>query len=174
MTFPIIVLEQKHLNFCQMLGTARQNNALKLGCAQVNNVPFNADGLHMHIAGAQGECACYLYLRPVRWNKFPGTFAHSADFEDWIDVKSRAQSHHRLIVQRTSIPQWAYVLACLADLPRVKLIGWCWGLEAMHMRNWSDPVNGRPAYFVSADDPVIKPMYALRDLLRQRQQEVQP
>jgi hypothetical protein len=171
----IIMLEQKHLDYCEKVALARRQNAVLQGFRPHNGAPVAYElALRLDRIGLPGECAGKLYLNPVKWNAFrPGPPRRDlADLEDWIDVKTRTANWHDLIVQFDDDPSWAYPLALAHDLPRVHLIGWCWGREAKQDRFKADPAGGRAAYFIPQDDPVLRDMTELYSEVRRRQAEV--
>jgi hypothetical protein len=174
---PVVITLQHtpHLEYCEKIAIARRENAVAYGYLPHNGAPVNyQEALRLDRIGLPGECACKLYLNPVKWNAFRSGPPRSdiADLEDWIDVKARTRNWHDLIVQFDDDPSWAYPLALVHDLPRVHLIGWCWGAEAMHHRFKADPAGGRPAYFIPQTDPVLHDMSELYREVRRRQEHI--
>ena len=169
-----ITLAPEQIEFSDKWAHARQNNAVAADLAPHNNAPVEPDAATaLHVLGLRGECAGYIYLKPVKWHLFkPGRLAMEEqlpDLEDWIDMKARTKSWHSLIVQRDDPPDWAYVLVCAHEHPRYCLIGWCYGHEAQQQQHWDDPAGGRPAYFIKQDNPILRPVADLLREVRKRQ-----
>lgn len=167
----IVELAERHIAFCLDSARKRQGNAVRESLKPHNNAPNDpATALRLHFRGLKGECAAYLYLRPITWL----VFREGRDFVEpdlqrgslCIDVKCREKNHHRLMVQKDDDASWAYVLACAHAQPVYGLVGWCYGHEAKQGRFWEDPKGGRPAYFIGAHNPVMKPMAELLRLVR--------
>ena len=167
-----ITLNPEHIAFSDEKGEARFDNAEVFDFAPHNNAPTDpVTSLWFNVMGVRGECAGYLYLKPVKWNAYkPGRAAlRLADLEDWIDAKTRHKAWHDLIVQKNDRPDWAYLHVLAHDHPRYCLVGWCYGREAKHDRFLKDPAGGREAYFVPQDSPILRPVADLLTEVRRRQ-----
>jgi len=114
--------------------------------------------LRYHLLGAAGEMAVASYL-DIEHELFKDEEARrDSDDLPGIDVKTRSNHRHDLIVQRGSNPQKKFVLVTIEN-QQTLLRGWCYGYEAMQERFWADPARGRPAYFVAQDN--LRPMETL-------------
>lgn len=168
-----ITLNKIQIRFCLDIAMQRYDNAIKEGRKPANNAPTDpATALKLGELGLMGEGASVVYIKreygPVKWNYFKtGSLADVADIEDWIDAKATRYTRHSLMLQRNDPPQWAYILACCEQFPRIALMGWCWGHEARSFPI-SDPVGGRPAHFVPPRAPCLKPMKLLIAELQRR------
>lgn len=141
----IITLEQVHLDFADELGRTRQARVERHKMRGSNGAPdWGPKALERHIFGARGECAAFLWLRPIKWRDRAGL----PDFDDFIDVKTVHRTGWRVIVGRDSPDEWAYLLISAEHHPRYIIEGWIWGREAKQDRFWDDPVGGRAAFFV--------------------------
>src|SRR5262249_6362976 len=162
-----ITLLPPRLEWVHEVGEARNQNAIDEHRRPKNNAPTNpALARVLNHIGLPGECVGMIYLSPCTWNYFKrgdltGLPDLSIDGID-IDVKTRQHAHHRLIVQLDDPLEWAYVLACRAQFPRMCLVGWCWGRDAQRPQYRGDPVGGRPAFGIAASDPIWQPMILLR------------
>lgn len=169
-----ITLSTEDIAEADAAGTMRFMISKEMRLEPGNNGPRDdATSLEIDIQGARGEVAWRNYLAPVQWKRFLTadelrSGKSFADLEDWIDVKTRQQSHHSLIVQHKNPVDWAYPLACAALHPHYQLIGWCWGHEAKQAKYWWDPKGDRPAYFVPGYDPILRPPATLLAEVRRR------
>ena len=177
-----ITLLSQRLEFCEWLAQWRQANAMRIGARGANDAPEDpATALAFHRAGALGEAAGMLYCTRIANMAVPWNLYDLArpDLAGFIDIKANMRSDDvaDLIVQRDKNPALAYVLARVAWSPKIALIGWCWGYEALardvegrliYLRNPS----GRPACFVPPHAPCMKPMAALAIELLKRRAEI--
>ena len=111
---------------------------------------------------AEAAARCYFGLS-VPWS-ICSAQAGLADFAGFIDAKWIGREHHRLCITPQCVTERAFLLVCGAQHPRYRILGWCWGHEAKVDRYWGDPGTGRPAWWISQDDVILKPPDALRDL----------
>jgi len=159
-----IILLPRRLEFCRTVAREIYDNAIRLGRRPKNGAPTDvARALAITEQGYYGEAAGMIYLSPIKWWIERLLDVRGVpDLGAIIDVKTRRAAWQDLPVQRDDEPHWIYVLAHVAELPRVCLVGWCYGHEAKQDRFWGDPAGGRPAYWVPKDDPILRPMTALR------------
>jgi hypothetical protein len=163
-----IVVEQEW--FCHRTAWQRRQIAVRKDRVPGNGAPTEFDKAWAYdFLGTHGECAGYLYYKPCTWHHLRDSIYKLPDLDDFIDVKTREQKWHSLVVQKNDPKDWAYVLACGHEHPRYWLIGWCWGEEAQQEKYWADPAGGRPAYFVKPNDPILRPIPSLTPELRRRQ-----
>lgn len=78
-----------------------------------------------------------------------------------VEVRTRSQEWHDLIVHPADADERPFVLVVLVDPWRVwRVVGWLPGAEAKRERWWRDPAGGRPAYFVPQRH--LRPIETLR------------
>jgi hypothetical protein len=141
MTYPEIRLGAEHIAFCERIGRGRYASAVK------RDLKHGAPkGEMAHIEGVLAECAAYLIYRPIVWSAYE-TRLDQPDLDDFIDVKWRGKTHHKLIVGEKGRHEWAYLLVCGSAHPLYRLIGWEWGEAAMQPK-WLDLANHTPAYYL--------------------------
>jgi len=160
-----ITLIDKRIAWLSELARQRQDNAVRLGLGGRNEAPNDyARALSLHENGVLGEGATMIYLSPVTWNLMDMV---RADFNDFIDSKTRPKMWMDLPIQRGSDPNWAYVLACREFAPRIALIGWCWGRDGMIQSNWGaiNTAIDRPAFWIKQSSEAMRPMRELREYL---------
>lgn len=165
----MITLEQKHIDYADALAKRRYDAARKRGRVPTNDGPIGELGLYNDINGARGECAGYLYFKPVRWNTFADEVNGLPDLDKFIDIRTITDPTHRLIVQKRNRPDWAYVLMDGSQHPFYEPLMWAWGRDCQQEQFWCDPRGGRPAYFVDQAAPFFHRMGELMVILRQRQ-----
>ena len=103
--------------------------------------------IDVHLIGAAGEMAVASYLG-LKHELYKETEAkRGSDDLPGIDVKTRSKTFYDLIVQKNEDPEKKFVLVTI-EKRRTLIHGWCYGKEAMKPEYWSDPAQGRPAYFV--------------------------
>lgn len=137
-------------------GKRRQRVNEQRGLRGRNRGPRYGDkALEVHLLGAAGEMAVASYLG-LKHELYKEKEARRGSCDlPGIDVKTRSKHCRDLIVQKHEDPLKKFVLVTIED--RSTLIhGWCYGMEAMKEKFWSDPARGRPAYFVPQDQ--LKPL----------------
>jgi len=166
----LITLQTEHLDFSERLAKARTTESVQNNRGGRNGSPIGGRaGVKYDIIGARGECASYLWASPVRWNvRMP--VGKVADLDSFIDVKTRPNHWQDLVIQETDPDHWAYLLVCACRHPIYQIRGWCWGHEGKQPRFYFDPPGGWAAFFIKADDTIIKHPALLLDELRWRQQ----
>jgi hypothetical protein len=118
--------------------------------------------------GYRAEAAVRLWAgRDVQWTLISDATGHP-DFAGFIDVKARQKTHHKLPINNECKPERAYLLVCGARHPEYRIVGWCWGHEAMVDDYWSDPGTGRPAWWVGEEDAILKSPDELLAEIRKR------
>jgi hypothetical protein len=163
-------LEPQHIKYVDDIAEDHARRRVDAGSIPTNGqAPDYDTRLFAGRNGYRAEAAVRLWLgTTVRWtinNKFPG----GPDFSDFIDVKNRMRQHHRLTITPECPSGYAYLLVCGEQHPRYRIVGWCWGHEAKQDCYWSDPGTGRPAWWVTENDPIMKPPDELLVELRRRQ-----
>ena len=174
------------------LGGRRRANARARG--RVENIPglTEAEYLRIEVISLAGEYAVWTEENPCHWNRYedgdlrglPDIEAPLKTREHKLDVKTNKCEYPinflmiPLAVDIGVCKSWFYVACFIAWIdgkwPRVCMMGWCRGEEAMQRRfkkqqgEFPVPIGGRPAYCVPVTDPVIKPMCDLRVLIHGR------
>jgi hypothetical protein len=165
-------LIEKRLSMCEEIAERRQANAERRNLAGRNDAPNEREAaLQLHRDGVPGEAAWMLALSPCYWAAYEWELG-KPDIEDTLrksfkaDVKTMKRFDHCLIIQADDDPDWVYPLACSEQHPRYALIGWCYGRDVIKANSphWKT-FTGRPAFFVPANDPILRPPAELRKLL---------
>ena len=154
-----VTLTEEQITYCVKIARRRQESAERHARPGGNGGPVcGSAALDIHKMGVFGECAAYLWLKPIQWHRFQESgLSTLPDLADFIDVKTRKFSWHQLIVQKADPDEWAYLLVNSERHPDYEIVGWLWGHEAKARGTLRDPVGGREAFFV--------PERALRDPL---------
>ncbi len=160
-----VTLNGEHIDYCSVLARRRQESAERNNRRGGNSGPTTGKvALDYHILGVRGECAAYLWLKPIKWHTFyESDVSGRADLGDFIDVKTIKHSGMRLIIQPNSPDEWAYLLVNAGHHPEYAIEGWLWGREAKVERFFRDPVGGRGAFFVPAHE--LHPPATLKDVI---------
>jgi hypothetical protein len=114
-----------------------------------NRAPASGEEAYWYnLLGCAGEMAVakYLDLKPHLFQD-KGPLRGSCDLPGGIDVKTRSQHWHDLIVQLDDEPDKIFWLVTIEN-KEVRIRGWIGGHEAMREEFIKDPVGGRAAYFV--------------------------
>lgn len=150
----IVTLDDEHIAYCDELALKRQESADRHDRRGGNGgATMGPEALDMNIKGARGECAAYLWFRPIKWHTYrEGSLDDLPDLGDFIDVKTVVHRTPLLIIQPNAPDDWAYILVNGLNHPHYRLEGWMWGYEAKVEKYKWDPLGGRPAYFVPARD----------------------
>jgi hypothetical protein len=116
---------------------------------------YGAKALKMHLYGSFGEMAVasylnlkeYLYLEKI-------AVRGSCDLPYDIDVKTRSEHWHDLIIQLDDDPKKIFVLVTINK--NCFIHGWIKGEDIMNKKYIKDPAKGRKAYFIPSEE--LKPM----------------
>jgi len=156
---PRIYLNDVNVRYGVHIALLRQQNAADQNrAASGPNCPgVTEEGERIAIRGVLGELAMYFFLRlffqPINWFAYSPTRIHGrAELEHFIDVKTRGEPWHNLVVDPDDDPAWAYV-SVLAEHPYYHITGWEWGVDCQQPQHWR---NG--AYY-------LKPKRSIDDLL---------
>jgi len=106
------------------------------------------DGWGIHIEGACGEAAVAKAMN-VFYNGNMGdlTACDVNNSERNIEVRTRAQDWHDLIIHPSDKDDSAYILIT-GKAPSFTIQGWILGMNGKQQEFWKDPAGGRPAFFV--------------------------
>ena len=113
----------------------------------------------MDMSGAVGE-ACVAKFLNVFWM---GGDLGSRDVglaAGGCEVRTKGDRNHRLILHPADHDDVPYVSVCVKDGAAL-ICGWLFGKEGKQEKYWSEPVPGRPAYFVPNSD--LRPAATLKD-----------
>ena len=152
-----ITLEDEHIKFADDLAREHSQARERDGSVPLNGQP-NDQSLILaeRMSGYRAEAAVRLWIGTgVLWTIKSKVFG-LPDFGGFIDVKTRKREHHRLTITPKCPSERAYLLVCATHHPRYRIVKWCWGHEAKQDRLWDDPGTGRPAWWVTEDDPIMK------------------
>lgn len=118
--------------------------------------------------GYRAEAAARLFFgRDIEWT-IKAKVTRLPDFAGFIDAKGRTKTHHKLCITPDCSKDRAFLLVCGAKHPHYRIVGWCWGHEAMQEEYWGDPGTGRPAWWIPEGDRIMKPPVELLDEIRKR------
>lgn len=150
-----LIQTEQEASYAAAIGEIRHVDALKLGKKDCHG--FKPDPLQTHIFGARGESECAKILKrpwPARINEFR---AGKPDIDPNIEVCTRSESWHELIVRPSAHDDRLYVLIIAAFAPLYIAAGYMSGKEAKQHDEWKKNHGGKGrAYFV--------PQWALRDI----------
>jgi hypothetical protein len=109
--------------------------------------PEDEDGDQLHLQGCRGELACCKALN-LHWSGAEGIQFGAIDVGGTIEVRTRSEAWHDLILRPKDREDLPYVLAIAHGLRRIDLVGWILGSDGKQPAHWDKP-NGRPpAFFV--------------------------
>lgn len=114
----------------------------------------NANGLQdgndwqYHIEGALAEKAVAKHL-DVYWSGSIGNLSFS-DVSDKYEVRSGAKHTYSLIIHPKDKDDKPFILVTGLN-GTYQIHGWMYGAEGKLQEYWSDPVGGRPAFFVPSE-----------------------
>jgi hypothetical protein len=127
------------------VGVQRRVQNIKTTRAERPTYGLGQDGAwSCDVEGAAGEMAVAKW-RGVYWNGALGNLG--ADDVGELQVRTTTHPRGRLILHDRDNPEKVYVLV-RGHAPSFELVGWIRGRDGMRREYWSDPANGRPAYFV--------------------------
>jgi hypothetical protein len=132
-----------------------------------NGDPYNfskdESGLAINIRGCRGERAAKLLFDPLEWNAFEASqaFRGSADFGDFIDIKTTRLDRHSLMVPvRHYKSERAYVLISAEQDPVFWFAGWAWGADFKEQTNF-----GGPAWTIPVESSLLRPIHTLLEAI---------
>lgn len=178
-----ITLDQKMIDYVDRLNLEITNRKARKGSTPSHRGKTDYTSRFINGRnGYRGEAATRLYLGGAYGWTIESMEQKLPDFAGFIDVKARRKTHHKLIVGKTEekdahlcLHNRAYLLVCGAHHPRWRIVGWCWGWEAMVDKNWQQggvDDNGEPryGYFVRENDPCMKPPEWLKRIVTEPRQ----
>jgi hypothetical protein len=149
MNFPssAIQLQQNHIEYSDTLGIRRNTLARAEGRKAKFHLGTPEEAEWMDVMGARCECAAYLWLRPIVWNRWIQEIERIPDLDCFIDVKGRERPGDDIFVHSDDPEDWAIVLISARRHPLYSLIGWRWASEvqkpkylAPQLRKEGEPV----------------------------------
>jgi hypothetical protein len=139
-----IRLEPQHIEFADRLGTKRQDFNLAKGKKAKFYRGTPEESLWFDIMGARAECAFYLWMRPIFWNRYwDGEHKLLPDFDCFIDVKGRDRPGDDIFVHKKDAADWAFVLVSVRKHPIYSIIGWRWASDVQRPE-YLDPKHRQP------------------------------
>ena len=143
-----VVLSESEMHMATAVGCRRQIQALQAGLTP--NAGYKGSGWEIHIEGAAGELA-FARFRNLYWPATVGTFKRGGDIGDNIQVRTRTNWNHDLIVRDTDRNDDVFILV-VGTIPRFHIVGWLRGGDAKHPR-YRKTYGDRPAaYFIPQHD----------------------
>jgi len=139
-----VILTPAEMMAGALTGIMRQVRALKNGFRDKHGADAKSPW-QWHIEGALGECVVAQYLG-VYWDHSLGSFK-GADLGNRIQVRTRSQGWHDLIVRPDDTPEHAYILVT-GQAPNYQVRGWIYGNEAQRPEWWKTLGDRPPAWFV--------------------------
>ncbi len=140
-----IELTETQYKEAMIVARARQDMNVARGIKDKHGA---SEGIALHEPGALGERALAAFLQ-IPWTGNLGDFG-AADVGE-LQVRTRSQRHHRLILHPDDKPNDIFVLATIVGPRTVELTGWMYARMGKQDVYWKDPGTGRPAYFVPPD-----------------------
>lgn len=161
-----MTLGEEHLVYCDRIARQRHENAKLHSIKGNNGGPDASSGgpaLAIDILGVRGECAAYLWLKPIKWHRYHEglDFAGLPDLGNLVDVKTVGQPGRCLLLQPNAEIEWIYLVSG-ANHPEYEMQGWLWGDEAKRERYWRT-IKGRSGYFVPVS--ALRPAPTLKEFL---------
>lgn len=138
-----ITLTTSELEIAAAIGCRRQVQNLSARRTDRNGAE-PGKGWQYHIEGAAGEMAVAKWAGRY-WNGNIGNLA--ADDVGRLQVRTASGHGYSLLIYPTDADDKAFILVT-GLAPAFVLRGWIWGREGKRQEWWSDPVGGRPAFFV--------------------------
>jgi len=115
-----------------------------------------------HLIGAAGEMAVASYLGlKEHLYKEENPRRDSYDLPFCIDVKTRSQHWHELIVQRDDINDKIYWLVTIQN-KEIRIQGWLPHSDCAKKEFYQDPAIGRPAFFVPKEELITPQSFSLK------------
>lgn len=151
---PRVRLSQDELLEGVRVGVLRHVMNLGINKPPTYNLPIGYDW-QMHIEGALGERAVSKYLG-IPWDGALGNY--NANDVGRYEVRTTTSRNNRLILHDRDKDDRPYVLVVGAN-GEYDIKGWIYGAEGKDAQYWSDPLGGRPAYFVPTEH--LKPIQTL-------------
>jgi hypothetical protein len=166
----MIVLDQPQIDFSVALGIRRYDFAREVGKKERNGMMLTpAQSRRMSIVGCLAECAAYLWLKPILWNRWTDEREKLPDLDCFIDVKGREQPGDDIYVHEPDPPDWAFLLVSARQHPLYRVIGWQWAHDAQKPK-WRDDKQRQPGepvlYRIT---PPHRPAVELINVLWQRE-----
>jgi hypothetical protein len=140
-----VVLTSDELNEARKVGLLRQSEALKAGLKDKHGMS-PADGERLHIQGAAGELVVSKFFG-LPWAGSINTFKSVADLDEAIEIRTRTQHWHDLIVRADDDPDRVYILVTGAG-PEFQVHGWIRGKDAQRPEWWKNHGGREWAWFV--------------------------
>ena len=126
----------------------RQHHSLHRSSADsLYEKPWMAQ-LEIHMLGACGELAAAKAIG-LPWPSSVNTYKGESDLPGGIEVRHRTKSHYDLIVRDDDPDDRRYVLTLgeVADVPKIKVVGWFFGSYSGRHRYLHLPVGSYPTRF---------------------------
>lgn len=142
MTNHTITLTWAEVLIAAQIGIMRQVENLKVGRIDANNLAADQTW-QVHVEGALGEAAVAKLLGV--YNSGKGVF-RGADVGQY-QVRTARREGHRLILHPGDLDADIFILA-VGQPPAYRIAGWITGGEGKQSHFWTEPVKGRPAFFV--------------------------
>lgn len=140
-----VKLDYPEIMQAAQIGMMRQIECIKWKSVHKNNLP-RGDSWQMHIEGALAEVALAKHL-----NVFHSKGQRAALDVGLYEVRSTPSHTNRLIVQKDD-PDDHFCWLVTGSDGSYRIHGGMRYGEAKHQKYWTDPVGGRPAYFVPQCD----------------------
>jgi hypothetical protein len=164
-----IRLEPQHIDFSDALGIKRNDYAIANNKARHGVTGTPAQTEWMNIVGARAECAGYLWLRPVLWNRWTDESIKMPDLDCFIDVKGRDRPGDDIFVHEDDPPDWAFLLISARKHPLYTVIGWRWASEVQKPRNLAPHLRKEGEAVLYKIEPPHRPPVELINVLWQRE-----
>lgn len=137
-----VTLEWFEVLMAAHAGCLRNVQSLQKGRQNANGLSADLNW-QVNIEGAIGELALAKYLNIF----YSGKGIFRGDDVPGLQVRTAAGDSHRLILHPGDLDADIFVLV-VGQPPTYRVAGWCLGAEGKRPEFWSEPVKGRPAFFV--------------------------
>lgn len=149
-----VTLTPAEVLLAYQVAAMRQTQNMVRSTRAKHGAPEGPEGEILDVIACRGEMAVAKALN-LYWAGTVGRYG-APDVGEIVDVRTRRQRWHDLILHREDPDERPFVLAFAESPQSVELLGWILGSDGKQERHWKDPAGGRPAYFVPQSE--LRPM----------------
>jgi len=160
----VVTFSEKELDLIEKYGRLRNQANETVGT--FDNKTKGFDGESIHMLGVAGELAVHL-VTGIEWT---GMYIPPEHLEEWlseprpdlgedIEVRTRSEPWHELLVHKNDPLLWRYVLARRVAYGRIEVVGWEFGNVVKQQSYWRGNLP-YPAY--AYPNNLLKPIGELK------------
>lgn len=143
-----MTLSGSELMLCAQAGAMRYIENMKRGYQNKYNIPADAPLWQWHIEGCIGEYVMSRHLN-ILWKGKGET--GTSDLANGDEVRMSESHANRLIIHKSDSDDARFWFVTGKN-GVYRIHGYIFGYEAKQTNYWTDPIGGRPAFFVPTDD----------------------